>query len=726
MFQGASAACAQLPAAITPEYYIQVNNAIRTAMSGGTDFTPDKKLGRAAFLFLSPRYGRMAYEQHSAASNSSHVRHVASYFADVPRPFCLAELDERQLRRLIDLYGPDIMRANFIGANLIDTDDLPLITGGACALETWATRLLNKRSLQRNPSLRRKVLTYILDSAPYYTHVTGAMLLGAPRVASVLYDETFPWFMSIHDLGRTPDMSEDQWNPDVVKEITRELYDRIYAAVLRRSALISPQAKRPLRLPFDDLKLEEEGHLRTWYSQYIEELPPALARFRPSHYVPDGFMGAYVRYTYVGPNILDIVKRELAYVPGLNRHTVHVRTKQDDHLTEELRINQILLRGFHNVDPGFLNKYANLCKLAIYFWHQRNWDKGSNGFVGFTDFSFRGNIVHDTVDLNTGNNSEIKSEEQLWDVLTSPVRLNRRNIESHFQCLDKYLDSAVVHDAMANEVCKLKTDISKLEQKLRNTAWHAKERRLIRDVLMDLAKGPPSGVAMASIDCSTLDRLFGEAAPAKLLKQLRHIPHRYGRRAAVANHARSKPLLDHIFDTLSVELSNNTLLISLSRQGEGEDCGVLLGALITVLDDELAGYDVKEKEEQARLAKLKKAYANTAAGLSSNKPRVHETDVSSAKPSLLPLRDNLVFSHAIQLSFDANISTFILDAVKIETSALSTQEKKRSIVEACRRILPTIKAHLRFVMDDSVTLDVPRAPETNQRKVYQPVLLVSG
>lgn len=292
--------------------YIAVNDAIRAVFNFGQNDPSIGGTSRVASLFNAAQYARAAYDLRSLGEVVSDPKLVESYFSDVPKPFFLAELDASKLGRLIELYGPDIMRANIISANLLETDYRPLVTGGACILETWATRLLDKPILKKNLGLRREALHFLLNNAPYYSHVTGTMIGGSNTEYSLMYDETFPWFLAVYDLGKQPGLTHKEWNAGVTEEMCKEFYDAIYAATQRRSTLVSGNGLQILRLPFADLQLEKESHLKSWFLEYGAALPSEFKNFLPPNYDGDSFLGAHVRYTYVGPQILKIVKDQIA------------------------------------------------------------------------------------------------------------------------------------------------------------------------------------------------------------------------------------------------------------------------------------------------------------------------------------------------------------------------------------------------------------------------------
>ena len=86
---------------------------------------------------------------------------------------------------------------------------------------------MDKPILKNNPGLRREVLHFLLQNSPYYSHVTGTMISGSNAGLSIMYDETFPWFLTVYELGKTPELSHKDWNLGVAEEMCREFYDEI-------------------------------------------------------------------------------------------------------------------------------------------------------------------------------------------------------------------------------------------------------------------------------------------------------------------------------------------------------------------------------------------------------------------------------------------------------------------------------------------------------------------
>jgi len=694
--------------------YIAINDAIRAVFNFDQKDPSVLGTSRAASLFNAAQFARHAYGMHSSGEVVTDAKHIESYFSDVPRPYFLAELDKSKIVNLINLYGPDVMRANIISANLVESDHLPLVTGGACILETWSTRLLNKPILKNNPGLRREVLLFLLQNAPYYSHVTGTMIPGPKDGISIMYDETFPWFLTIFELGKTPEISHNKWNLGITEEICKGFYDEIYSVTQRRATMVADNGIQILRLPFSDLRLERDGYLKSWFSEYSAHVPPDCKEFLPKNYDKDGFLGAYVRYTYVGPQILKIVKERMADVGvDLSKFDIHVRTKQEDHLYEGKRVNRMLLQGIKSEDNGFLKKYANICNLAIYYWHMQNWNRNSNGFIGFTDLSFKGNIVHDTINLATGNNNDPKNEEELWDLLNSSLRLHKCNVDEHLECLDKYVDGVYIYEEIASQVIGLEEKIKKLKKKLENISFHAKQRTIIRNILNNLAcenDNWPTKIAELNHSIAKEGFINGEVVE-ELQKQINLLGKRYGARPDVVKVPCSNELFRTMENELVIELDGEVILISL--QNSDRYCN-LLKVLANELNNEVTNYHLKASAEKLTLVQLQVEDAQVIKQV--HDVPFHHIDLSITKPNLFPLRDNMVFCHSIQFSFDPNIGSFIIDAQKIEAGNLTMDEKRRQLIRAMDQILPTIKAYLRSIMTNT-----DQAAAHHNTKEYEPV-----
>lgn len=122
----------------------------------------------------------------------------------------------------------------------------------------------------------------------------------------------------------------------------------------------------------------------------------------------------------------------------------------------------------------------------------------------------------------------------------------------------------------------------------------------------------------------------------------------------------------------------------------------LLKSLANELNNEVLEYERQANSEELVLAQLHKEDEQMVKHV--HDISVHEIDLSSTKPTLFPLRDNMVFGHAIQLAFDSSISDFIIEAQKLEESDLPLELKRKHLVRTMRKVLPIIKRYIQILM----------------------------
>lgn len=511
------------------------------------------------------------------------------YYPDVPSPVDLTELSDKKLTDLIQTFGPDIIRAKMVSKSIAENDASILPVGGACLIETFGTETLKGKACE-DPEIKAKTAQTLLNNAPYYTQITGTMIMGGKEGIGLMYREEFPWYLRAEEFG-----------VENAQEQTINTYDRIVKAQLRRGALIDPEFSL-ITLSFNSLDLEKEGLLREWFGLTIPTLPSSLLRSRKPEYMPDSFLQSWVRYTYNGPRILDVVRQRLEGLGiSLNGTSMHVRTKQLDHLGGPTD----LLKDFDRMDYEDLmklRKYQRLFGISIDSYLAHDVDNDSIGFVGFDDFAVDGDIVNQTIYIETPSNSSGKrrkqpgNAEELEEAMTSVVRLNSNNLEDHLAFLDFVAIAESEQVLTVKSAIKISSAIQKLNEHLK--------------------------------------RITSEKKIAELAEIL------------AEKHAELDDLLTKI------------------------PSGLL--------------------EKADKISRFPKA-------------------------SILPLSDNLVVSHAIQLSFDPDMREFVCDTAFIVQRDIAEVEKKKILMEKMQEILPKIKQYLTFIMKGG---EFPSLRFTN---VYAPV-----
>ncbi len=148
-----------------------------------------------AFKFNQPSsFSRKAFEM---LSQGKGVPSLAAkfYYPDVPNPFDLEELSDPVLTNLIQTFGPDLTRAKMVSKKVMENNHSMLPAGGACLIETWGLDLLNKSVICQDTDTKADVTQRIINDAPYYTQITGTMLMGGKANLGLMYREEFPWYL---------------------------------------------------------------------------------------------------------------------------------------------------------------------------------------------------------------------------------------------------------------------------------------------------------------------------------------------------------------------------------------------------------------------------------------------------------------------------------------------------------------------------------------------------
>jgi hypothetical protein len=236
---------------------------------------------------------------------------------------------------------------------------------------------------------------------------------------------------------------------------------------------------------------------------------------------------------------------------------------------------------------------------------------------------------------------------------------------------------------------------------------------LLLAITWDLLSCEPRKSPHAVVSNEELCRVFGSAGPKRLQEELSSVSRRYKRKARIAQIANGEQMLTELTARMSLEHDGSGLHIRLALLTS--EVRPLLEALADVVRDELNEYQTKQAVEQRLLEQASMEHERAGALIASVNTDL--VDFSRTKPHLFPLRDNLIFCHAMQLAFDPNIALFLLDAEKIESSQMRMKEKRQFLVQASRSILPRLKYLLHAIMSGEEAGDRFGAPTA-----YRPVL----
>lgn len=681
----------------------------RQALSSIYAARPDSP---AAFYNQPSSLSRKAREQYLAGQPVD-KQAARFYYTDVPNPWDLGELPKERYDRIAAAFGPDIARAKMGSWSVANGSGLLLPVGGACAIETYGLDLVNKSPAYENDqSGKTAAADRMIANAPYYTQVTGTMLQGGNEKVGVMYTEEFPWWLRIqNELGVS----------DAIPK-TQAAYTRIAEATQRRGLLVDPNYQQ-LTLPFDTLRLEEDGHLQEWYQQCMQELPEQFRQFIPPMYDENGFLASWVRYTYNGPNMLDIVKTRIRdqYGISLDAFTTHVRTKQLDHLKEPT----FLFKNAASLterDRELLGKYGTIAGLAIDSWHMQNSDKGQTGFIGFDDLSLGGDLIHQTVPLGNGTKKLPKTAAEAEAVLASPVRLHQKNVDQHMLYLEQSLYPEV---DTAREVVKKQESLIGMEKNFVNQQKQTKIMQVI-DTILKSAVANTDGVAIVPVDSEELESLFFEESdvfPRDTATVIRNeITDRlriYTLTKDVQATLRNEGLIpDNIWNRFAIYVTeqkqkNGSNLVVQFADSQSQS---LLPTYSTMHTEAVAKQE-KQEENLGRAVEAKQAeFAALVDGVGETLVAQGQALKGIPEMPILPLADNMIVSHAVQLSFDPDMRAFVTDAAAIARQTTTNEEKTSQLREAMAQIFPKIKSYLEYIMKGGVY------PAQRFVRTYAPVI----
>lgn len=380
---------------ISFEEYGAVMNATKDILSKRIE-------SKAYFDFMRAKDAKQVYFKFLNGQAISDIE-AKSYLTKAIDPSLIIDLSQQDFHSLKKLYGNGIFLLRMIDGNLQrwiqeKREKNILVTGGACALETLDIKI--KKAKQRQYGYREayNYVKTVLNNGVFWTQITEAIV--PSRGLNVFYEEVFPWYLRFNDYGIE--------NAELV---VSNMYNNIFDAVKRYAKLINPDS-HILKISFFKLNLFKKGFLGEWYDQFSQYIDYYRIKYNLSteqEYNLEEFVRGWVLYSYIGPRIGDIIKQiikddyPLYYDRyALDQETLHLRSKQIDHLTTEAHTgwyNKILL----NVDSKKLATYIKLLgnpfnqlELACYKWLQINHKQHSTlGFAGRLANNYQGSFMRE-------------------------------------------------------------------------------------------------------------------------------------------------------------------------------------------------------------------------------------------------------------------------------------------------------------------------------------------
>lgn len=596
-----------------------------------------------------------------------------------PDPLSPEDLTPKQITFLYSKIGPDFFRLRAINPRILEGDFLPL--GGSCAIETWGMELLTP--LKKYPELRAKLAETLLSFAPTISHVTGAIL--ASGNFGVHFIEDGLWGQRI----------EDEYGVQNGRSKTTQAYQRIHEAVERRAKLASGNPNYQLiPVNFDELGLLE-GPLERWFEEIGMPFDP-------------NFRIAQVLYTYVGPELLELVKNSLVTRHGiprelLERYIIAARLKQIDHNDWDATMAELkpIILGEPPTEKQteLLNQYPFAAGLAIAKWIRDNVTVNVSQPSGFFDLPYDGRMYHMRNFYRPTDPKEI--EGLILRLQHDPRILRKGNLEIHLEYLRGFLEISPIdrtpppqrtNKKATNE---LKAQIQKTQSKIDNLERQAQILDSIIQIIINPQYQPNPKTFQSNMDY--IKRRF-EAFIASLKR-------RYGFENNISiQELIHNPAVD-ILDRNDLQMWS-WLIIFFTNYGRER-----LGINIEI-DDGLSFVDFSEDQEykdkfhelfSRELTFLRNELdkqKNKLLTLQNNLRSLRSNEVDYPKAQIFPINRNLIIMYATQFIFDPDFRDFIKYIAQVlRDRSISDEEKRMKIIRASQIIFPKLEAYLRYIFE---------------------------
>ncbi|MDA1317161.1 MAG: hypothetical protein O3B87_04010 [bacterium] len=657
------------------EEYIEVQDATKKVLSYSKnthayrDFTRAKK-ARAAFR---------NWEKNREPSKSEQD----SYIAKAILPVAGYELTNKEFNSLYDTYSGAVFKVGLIDHNfqkVLNTSrasEMTLSVGGACILESVDMKLISFLQQSGLEHVQKKYVEEMFFRIPTWTQIVGTLI--PAKGLSVMYDETFPWYLRIKDLGLS---DAHAW--------TQRKYDQIHSGVQRYAKLIDPN-NIVVKIPFSQLALDKNNHLNDW----IKDIQPLLKDNQKKYGLPsvdidsNTFYKGWVEYTYMGPRMLLIVKElikqkspQLYKDFALDKKQIHIRGKQIDHLDAERHnawMRHVILGNKEKPmdQMKLLTSSHGQLGVALYMWMRDNYKKNSSiGFAGFLDMNFKGDLSHENYGTPWGEIKRLLKDKHIKEICNSPLRLHTGNVDSFMDFLSRFKSPHAVSFSkeVLISIIESKNIIKKLTKKLKVLNAFIKSFCAFIEVLEVIEV---NNITTSSYLHTQKDLKIMEAYISMRLK------------GSYLNNKKN-PL-----DMVSFKALKRKIQIipdeNLSKQSS------LIG--LKQMVKKYLKHDIDKKEQLTkRLVNQKASTKPMVNALYANIDK-HQSDYLTPYVTILPLIDNMFFSYLQQFLFIPSVRKAYLEMVNIqENPSLIKNQKEELISASISNIFPVIEDGIRYIM----------------------------
>ena len=622
-----------------------------------------------------------------------------------PNSIAPEDLSEDDLRRLLETLGPDGVRIRSINPRLLDNGAFPLPLGGSCAIETWGMKLL--APFKKQPENLSRLAEALLSLAPTISHITGAILPAGEM--GVHFIEDGLWGQRI----------EDEYKVEDGRTKTTEAYQRIHAAVERRAKLATGNPEyRLYPVRFEELHLLE-GPLQRWFEEMGLDFDP-------------NFGIAQVIYTYVGPELLNLVKQALIDNHGispadLDRFNLAARLKQIDHNDWDATMGQlkrtILTGEIDDSVKGLLEKYPFRAGLKIARWIRGTASTNTSAPSGFFDLFWGGKIYH-----MENFFSPQRDVDKLLNAIQNEQRLlHGRNLREHIEYLRGYLTIPVVSTekqfSVANNASfsNLRSELQRINSKIDN---YNKRMAILTATKKLISQSDIQGL-------NSVDRQRAvDDVISRWRSFLKSIRRRYEFEDIFEEHSLNqldeRDLKDLLKLSLVIEKLNQISSMPLSELMSEEERNLLATFIrviqkIEIKEEELIKNFIESIEKEIEFlsketSKLERDKDDREIELINLESQNRASLEKDKLPAFYPLPENLIIAYATQFIFDPDFREFLRRVAEIERGEFILQDglsqnderqrrledKKRKgqkIQELCQLIFPKLEAYLIYIFE---------------------------
>lgn len=650
----------------------------------------------AYFDFHRARHAQNALKKFKNNQRASPLEERA-YFVHAPAVHAVADVSRDVFDRLYSQYGAGASQCVLIDDNLhrwlrsASNSEEILATGGACALESQDTKII--QYLQQKPNgetLIKKYIDVLLPQAPTWTQITGSLI---PKEGySVFYDETFPWYLRLEAYGIEDAMGK-----------TRRVYDGVYGAVSRYVRLFSPNNKA-IRVPFEDLDLNNSGKFSEWFDQARPYLQALEERFDLPHTKIDvsNYLKAWVEYTYIGPDIFSILRStiqknhsDLITQQFLDAATIHVRGKQIDHLDTERTnawMHAVILgndtakllqqRKHHLLTP--YHRHA----IALFEWFRDHYSAHTSiGFVGFLDQVIKGSIAHEQAAYSRSDLNQAIARGSFDEMIMSPMRLHAGNFTQTLRLLEEFSNPRIVSFSKELFESFMQTKNSLLKKK--------QKAKRIKQYIMIMKKVHS---AIASHSCASRETHFKEKKADISIGELKFIQERYEKDEHISRLASEHSVYDSSRYLLSGACSFLQGAESISDEERG-DIEQFLPYWQERITCDMQRYIEALTHADREIAELEETHQAMLRTVEKQISMQQHHNPYLKHVTILPLSDNLFVSYLSQLMFVPVLFEGLERMVAIESSdAYSHEEKEGILVQIMHQLFPHVRAIITYVL----------------------------